>query len=203
MKRDGGRDDETAVDRRGPIRTQGAAERRTSRQGRHVGGRGDELRRPNGCGGPGFGALPAWRTDTKNGRRPRESERLPLNLANWRFRCAARSPTCSAFPAPEIGPGRPFQAAPMDPEFTSARRCRPLTGHVRRWGRYSSTCHRQKVTCGLRNNRTIGTSLNAWSDTHTLTLERAPGKAFLPNIGWNLRLIRVGWMNAYLRVPVR
>lgn len=91
----------------------------------------------------------------------------------------------------------------MDPELTSARRCGPLIGHVRRRGRYSSTCHRQKVTCGLRKIRTIGTSSMPQGDTHTLTLEHAPGKAFLPNIESNLRHVRVGLMDAYLRVSLR
>jgi hypothetical protein len=54
--------------------------------------------------------------------------------------------TCSAFPAPEIGPGRLVGAKPTGPELTLTRRCWPLVGRVRRWGRYPSTCQRQKVT---------------------------------------------------------
>jgi hypothetical protein len=43
----------------------------------------------------------------KERRRPMLSDRLPLSLANCTFRSlgATRSPTCTAFPAPEIGPG--------------------------------------------------------------------------------------------------
>jgi hypothetical protein len=43
--------------------------------------------------------------------------------------------TCSAFPAPEIGPGRLNRRKPTGPELTLTRRCWPLIGRVRRWGR--------------------------------------------------------------------
>jgi len=63
--------------------------------------------------------------------------------------------------------------------LTPARRYWPLVGHFRRWGRYPSTCHRQKVTCGLRKTRTIGTSFNGLLlMTHTLALASGTGKAF-------------------------
>ena len=80
-----------------------------------------------------------------------------LNMNELPDRRLRRAPqTCCAFPAPEIGPGRHLVAFPTGPELTPARRCWPLFGNVRRRGRYPSTCHRQKVECGLR--KTIGTS---------------------------------------------
>lgn len=97
----------------------------------------------------------------KKGRHPMNSD------ASHSVLRTAASASCGALTNVQRLPGSrdrsraPHAATPMDPELTSARRCRPLIGNIRRWGRYSSTCHRQKVTCGLRNVRTIGTSFNA------------------------------------------
>ena len=46
-----------------------------------------------------------------------------------------RVDTCSAFPAPEIGPGRLKAAQPKGPELTLARRCWSQTDRIRRWDR--------------------------------------------------------------------
>jgi hypothetical protein len=74
-------------------------------------------------------------------------ERLPRLTSFTLTRIQVRRVhTCSAFPAPEIGPGRLVGAKPTGPELTLTRRCWPLVGRVRRWGHYPSTCQRQKVT---------------------------------------------------------
>ena len=112
------------------------------------------------------GALPGWGRREKASKKNRATKRevpafnrhLPvLNTSGLTDRRLRRAPhTCCAFPAPEIGPGRLYQATPTDPELTPARRCWPLFGNFRRGGRYPSTCHRQKVEWGFR--MTIGTS---------------------------------------------
>jgi len=66
----------------------------------------------------------------------------------------------------------------LGPELTSVRRCWSLFGNIRRWDRYPSTCQRQKVTCGFRTIRTIGTSFVASWYAQNLALEVRPGKGF-------------------------
>src|SRR5262249_2176125 len=61
--------------------------------------------------------------EQRKGRRP-SRERLPRLTSFTLSRIQVRRVhTCSAFPAPEIGPGRLVGAKPTGPELTLTRRC--------------------------------------------------------------------------------